>query len=102
VIYLLNALGFIPLFLGSLYELRRRRRLMIAWAATAAAGVWLQLQHPFQLEGTVGLSGPAAWAWGDLALATGDLAVGAVLAHIAIRATRTPARQVTDASAVQP
>jgi hypothetical protein len=103
VIYLLNALSLIPLFLSGLFQLGRRRRLMIAWAATAAAGVWLQLALlPFQTNGSVGLSGPATWGWRDLALAAGDLAVGAVLAHIAIRATRTPARQVTDAPAVQP
>lgn len=103
MIYLLNALGFIPLFLIGLFETGRTRRLMIAWVATGAAGVWFQLAVlPFQQEGTVGLSGPATWAWRDLALAAGDLAVAAVLAHIAIRATRTPAQQATDAPAVQP
>ena len=85
-IYLLNALGSIPLFLSGLYEVRRRRPLMIAWAITAVAGVWLQLHLPFHLQATMGHSGPATWAWGDLALAAGDLAVGAVLARIAIRA----------------
>ena len=85
-IYLLNAVGFIPLFIIGLYEVHSRKRLMIAWAVTAAVGVLLQLQLPFHLQATMSPSGPATWAWEDLAQAAGDLAVGAVLAHIVIRA----------------
>ena len=100
-IYLLNVLGSVLLFPVGFFHMSGRRRLMAMWAATVAVGIWLQLQLPFHLEDTIGLSGPATWAWGDLVLAAGYLITGAALARIAILASRTPARQATDAPAGQ-
>jgi hypothetical protein len=102
LVYLLDGLSSIPLFLSGLFRLRRRQRLMIAWATAAAAGVVLEfLLLPFGpalLPGVPDVSpdhsGPAVLAWGFLALASGYLIVGAVLAHIAISAARTPVRLV--------
>jgi hypothetical protein len=103
MVYVLHALGTVPLFLTGLVRLRRRRRLMIAWAATAAAGVVLELQVlPFGPRLIPLPSAPTTTAWGFLPLAAGYLIVGAVLAHIVISATRAPARKLPVSPALQP
>jgi len=72
---------------------------MIAWAAGAVAGGLLELPFGGTLLRLVPYVPPdyprsAMVAWGDLVRAAGYLIAGAVLAHIAISATRAPASQV--------
>jgi hypothetical protein len=97
VVFTLNALCSIPLLFIGLFRLHRTRRLMIAWAAVAAAGVALEVMvvSGFGVPKVSPVyTGPAVVAWAYLAQSAGYLIAGALMARIVIGAARTSTRQV--------